>query len=510
MDTGSKDLISNLPDALLCHILSFLTTTEAASTSVLSKQWRYLLAFVTSLDFDDSIHDLPEMGIQKRPHFNDFVDKVLALQGNASLNRFSLRCNIGSDPSRVNGWILKVLDRGVVDLDLCISSENKYLLPPQVLMSKTLVKLRVACKNEFTIDVGEVSLPKLKTLHMNDVGFADETGAVFAKLVSSCHALEELVMDKTMWDLWDSCSVSSPSLKRVTIYSENIDDKNPKSVSFNTPNLISLDFSDIVAVKYPKVSFDSLVEASLGIRMRPDQVFYARDLVHQHYGYKLSEVGDATDFLMGISNVKKLYLSYEALEVLTFCCKAIPVFKNLMHLTVQTDQEVDRELMPNLLKNCPNLETLVFEGLHYGDTNQCQDDRYRFKETNKCWDGDGNRCLCKPWEGTPIWLSSSPVKKLKVLRFGEIFSYLDDMDKQIDLIEYFVETMTNLEEVILYYDAPSDGDLEIVSKAFQRLEKVASTKCKIQVISDDISFSFTVYSTSSTAGLVFSKNTFPV
>ncbi|KAG2260770.1 hypothetical protein Bca52824_080064 [Brassica carinata] len=507
MDTGSKDLISNLPDELICHILSFLTTTEAASTSVLSKRWRNLLPFVTSLDFDDSIYDFPEMGIQRKPHFDDFVDKVLALQGNdAPLNGFSLKCS--SDPSLVNGWILKVLDRGATDLDLYVSSyEYKYTLPPQVLMSKTLVKLRVS---EFTIDVGEVSLPKLKTLHMNNVAFADESGAAFAKLVSSCHVLEELVLDKMTWDFWDSCSVSNPCLKRVTIYSENVDDENPNSVSFDAPNLVSLVFSDIVAVKYPKVSFDSLVEASVGVRMRPDQVFYARDLVHQRYGYKLSEVGDATVFLMGISNVKKLYLSSQALEVLTFCCKAIPVFNNLMHLTIETDQEVDWESTPNLLKNCPNLETLVFEGLHYGDTNQCEDDRYRFNETNICWDDDEDRCVCKPWEGTPIWLSSSPVKKLKVLKFGEISSNIDDMDKQMDLINYFVETMPNLEEVVLYCVTPFDGYVEIVSKGFQKLEKVASTKCKIRVISDEISFSSTVYSTSPRAGLVFFKNSFPV
>lgn len=102
------------------------------------------------------------------------------------------------------------------------------------------------------------------------------------------------------------------------------------------------------------------------------------------------------------------------------------------------------------------------------------------------------------------------MKKLKELRFGEICSYFSDMDKQMDLIKYFVETMPNLEEEMLYYDSPTDGDLEIVSRGFQKLEKVASTKCKIQVIFDEISFSSTVYSTSSTVGLVFFKNTFLV
>uniref|UniRef100_A0A1J3IYR3 F-box/LRR-repeat protein n=1 Tax=Noccaea caerulescens TaxID=107243 RepID=A0A1J3IYR3_NOCCA len=515
MDLGSKDLISNLPDALVCHILSFLSTKDAALTSVLAKRWRYLLAFVPNLDLDNSIYDRPKMGRRRRIHlrqsFKLFVDRVLALQGNAPLNKFSLKCKIGSDPSRVNGWILKVLERGLVDLDLHIISEYKYPLPPEVLMCKTLVRLKVAGTDEFTIDAGEVYLPKLKTLHIDDVAFGDESGAAFAKLISGCHALEELVMVKVLWDHWDSCSVSSPTLKRVTIYSEKISaEENPKSVWFDTPKLAYLEYTDTVAVEYPKANFESLVEASIGIRMTPDQVFDARDLVNRHYGYSLNMVGDAADFLMGISNVKTLYLSSEALEVLIFCCKAIPVFNNLTHLTIETDQDVDWESMPNLLKNCPILETLVFEGLHYGDTNQCMDDDYRFKDTNKCFETGADRCVCKPWHGTPIWLSSSPVKILKVLKFGEITNYKDDMDKQTDLIRYFVETMPNLEQVILYYDTPLDGDLSIVSTGFQMLEKVASTKCKIQVISDDISFSSTVHSSSLTNGLTFFKNTFPV
>uniref|UniRef100_A0A0D3DUB0 F-box/LRR-repeat protein 15/At3g58940/PEG3-like LRR domain-containing protein n=2 Tax=Brassica oleracea var. oleracea TaxID=109376 RepID=A0A0D3DUB0_BRAOL len=113
----------------------------------------------------------------------------------------------------------------------------------RILTSKSLVRLRESGTDEFTIiDVVEVSLslPKLKTLHMNDVGFADESGAAFAKLVSSCHALEELVMDKIMWDFRGSCSDSNSSLKRVTIYSENIDDEDPKSVSLSALPISSL------------------------------------------------------------------------------------------------------------------------------------------------------------------------------------------------------------------------------------------------------------------------------
>jgi len=153
---------------------------------------------------------------------------------------------------------------------------------------------------------------------------------------------------------------------------------------------------------------------------------------------------------------------------------------------------------------------IILQGLHYRDTNQCWDERYRFKDTNKCFEEDADMCMCKPWEATPICLSSSSVKILEVLKFGEVTSYKDDMDRQTEVIKFFLETMPNLEQVILYYDTPFDDDLSILSTELQMLEKVASPKCKIQVISDNISYSSTVHSSSSTSGLVFLNNTFPV
>lgn len=64
-------------------------------------------------------------------------------------------------------------------------------------------------------------------------------------------------------------------------------------------------------------------------------------------------VGNATDFLRGIRNVRILFLSAEALEVLTFCCEATPVFNNLIQLTIESNSEIGWESLPGLLMNCP-------------------------------------------------------------------------------------------------------------------------------------------------------------
>ncbi|CAL9220601.1 unnamed protein product, partial [Arabidopsis halleri] len=50
-------------------------------------------------------------------------------------------------------------------------------------------------------------------------------------------------------------------------------------------------------------------------------------------------VGDVTNLVAGISNVKTLHLSADSLEVFHSCCKSIPVFPNLVTLSFESDKE---------------------------------------------------------------------------------------------------------------------------------------------------------------------------
>lgn len=243
--------------------------------------------------------------------FMDFVDRVLNSHGNAIVNKFSLKCQNGIYPVCVSRWISYVMQRGVSDLDLRVTVDWKDSMPACVFVSKSLVRLRIESGNGVVIDDMEhVTLPKLKTLYLDSVLFGDGDNHL-VKLISSCPVLEELVMINLCWDNYWNRSVSSKTLKRLTL--RCIDwDSNPDSVTFDTPNLVYFEYSDHVSEKYEIVNFDSLVEASIGLRMTCDQQALAS------YG---DLVGNATDPLKKISNVQILYLFANTLEV----CILIPL-----------------------------------------------------------------------------------------------------------------------------------------------------------------------------------------
>ena len=70
--------INNLPDPILQHILSYLSTKEAVRTSILSKRWKYLWTSIPKIDFNEGAPD-------RRMMFMKFVERVLALHGPSNI-----------------------------------------------------------------------------------------------------------------------------------------------------------------------------------------------------------------------------------------------------------------------------------------------------------------------------------------------------------------------------------------------------------------------------------------
>ncbi|XP_061366705.1 F-box/FBD/LRR-repeat protein At4g00160-like [Gastrolobium bilobum] len=180
-----ENRINTLPDAVLCHILSFLPTREAITTSVLSKRWKPLWLSVPTLDFDDC------RDIKNHEEYSRFVQLVYAVILSRELHQpikeFFLTCwSYDCEDTNVNIWVTAALRRRIEYLELCLRSTISF--PSSILSSRTLVVLNLI--GSAVRSLSRVDFPALKILHFNFVRFLERR--YLAEFLSGCPVLEDL------------------------------------------------------------------------------------------------------------------------------------------------------------------------------------------------------------------------------------------------------------------------------------------------------------------------------
>ncbi|VVB06621.1 unnamed protein product [Arabis nemorensis] len=340
-----------LPEDLIIHIVSFLSAKEAARTRVLYKQWLNLFTIESDLVFDYSVKICGS--------FKSFVDRLLARHVSYRVRRLSLKLrptNFDSAQYKlVNECLCNVLKRGVMDLELDINVDKDYPLPSEVFTCSTVVKLKLG--SGFVIDIipKDASLPALKTLILDSVQFYSlGDGCVFQRLISACPVLEELVIDGHNCEDWNwSGTVSSQILNRLTIRRKDRvqqDGSSYVAISFDTPSLEYLEYSDLLRDEYPVVNLNSLVEAKLNL-----PVWHA------------PESYNPGNLVIGLKNVQIMSLDYvETMQLFDAVYQVIPKFGNMCHLSISTEPDYCCYGLEILVKNSPNLKTLTIKPLLKG------------------------------------------------------------------------------------------------------------------------------------------------
>lgn len=310
---ATRDLISNLPDAILHYILSMLPMKSAVRTSVLSSRWRYLWTSIPCLDFDHEFwistpnldfDDELESGIG-RVKFVSIVDQILELHAGMKLERFCLFFYPGLDYSSItNKWIHFATEKEVEELNLNFyMEEGKPFALPQVVFdckSVSVLKLSSCVLSPFATFK---NLCLLKTLYLRMVNLTTE---LIDSLLSNCLLLERLDMiqcsQPTHLKIY---SMQLRSLMMIMNYKSNL-----KSFEIEAPSLVSFKYSG----EFVDISF----------KKNPCLV----DVMIDHNGSLLMQVPpfDLIKPLRSLSHIKTLTLSSEYLQVYShpqLCCNKV-------------------------------------------------------------------------------------------------------------------------------------------------------------------------------------------
>ncbi|MED6194960.1 hypothetical protein PIB30_033485 [Stylosanthes scabra] len=198
------DVISTLPDEILCHILSFLPTRTSMATSVLSCRWCYLWRTVQVLDLNDRFcynHERSSAGAHER--FLAFLQEFVPLLHSVRKFHLDLIPRATSKPKLWKLYFSPSVDE---------RSRRWYM------RSDTLVSL-VLHGNIYLHNVapGEITLPSLKNLDM--CVFSLNLGA----FLYGCPVLETLRASldykiKNNLALVEHLALDSPSLEYLNLH----------------------------------------------------------------------------------------------------------------------------------------------------------------------------------------------------------------------------------------------------------------------------------------------------
>ncbi|KAJ3687209.1 hypothetical protein LUZ61_016373 [Rhynchospora tenuis] len=364
------DMISELDDFLLTHILSFWPTKEAVMTRKLSRRWRHVWASVPVLNFNfadfwsDDIFSYSGNFTCVSPHsechekFVRFIDTVLASRQVQQVDSFRLVWQYQVKPYQISDhpvrrWILLVLQQMPRVLSIYVQPNFANVDVPDVAFTCTTLedmKLQVDNRLAEVLNPASVSLPHLRRLSLSYFTIEAE---FMDKLLLGCPNLEELELYACVLRL---SQISCGNLKSLVIASCC----HVKDIRVSIPSLCTLDVT-VVSSQNAGFSFEnmsSLVEACVSFLTDPEMDFEFSD----------SET-TILNGLSGVTNLDVVLHGEDSKYMLEHALKNCPHFVNLKAVRFESFKGFlcgCLEAIDRLVQHSPVLEDLAFYG--------CQDE----------------------------------------------------------------------------------------------------------------------------------------
>ncbi|KAM1666360.1 hypothetical protein ACFX1X_046011 [Malus domestica] len=458
----SIDRISDLPDAVLHHILFLLPIKTVAQTSVLSKRWRDIWSSFPDLDFTTlnpniiisstttgRSHSLSKPNSQNSKEA-DFIRQVLTLRDKHSgirILRFRSRLSF----SRLNGLIRLAIRRNVQELDVDVATEDYFNFPRCVIASESLRVFKMKSLDPgFRLPPSSVMTSGFKSLQslslsriilnnqpsLSDM-FTDSSFPMLKKLsldacfglkhlLVGCRAIEDLTLENCFQ--LQGLDVSGGKLERLKIGS-CFDVYVVKSwVKINAPRLrIMLWKHNAITDSCSIENLSYLQEAYVGFfRVRED--------------ISVAKLHSVSNLFMGLSHAHCLTLESQCIEILSnsnYFAVYLNPFHNLKSLELHTC--FNKNNVPGLaciFKSSPMLHTLILNIIN------------DYKTVRRQWNKDmwemSNSEEEKYWESQTQILKPF-LQNLKVVKIHGFLEY----ENEVSLAKFLLKHGKALEEMIL-------------------------------------------------------------
>ncbi|KAG7587538.1 FBD domain [Arabidopsis thaliana x Arabidopsis arenosa] len=430
---SDEDRLSNLPESLLCQIMLNIPTKDVVKSSVLSRRWRNLWRYVPGLNVEYS-------EFLDYNAFVSFVDRFLGVERESCFERFRLRYDCDEEErtiSNVKRWINIVVNQKLKVLDVLDYTwgNEEVQIPPSVYTCESLVSMKLC--NVILPNPQFISLPLVKAIELDIVKFAN--ALVLEELISSCSALESLIISRSSVDDIDVLRVRSRSLLRFKHIGNCSDGWDGCEVAIEAPKLEYLNISDHSTAKFRIKNSGSLVEANINI------IFNMEELPDPNNRPKRKMI---QDFLAEISSVKKLFISSHTLEVIFDLSCELPVFHNLSSLHIDFEDH-SLTMLSTFLQSCPNLKSLVVE----------------FKDSSE-EDGVGVLSIPRCFSTT--------------LEYVKIERPITGEARGMKLVSYILENSAILKKLTLSLKSSREKEESVILKELLTISRL-STSCKVVV-----------------------------
>ncbi|RYR40693.1 hypothetical protein Ahy_A09g046434 [Arachis hypogaea] len=346
--TINMDMISTIPDSLLCYILSFLPTRDSVATSILSRRWRHLWKELQVLDLDDGPFCTPERSAEEMDEcFIAFINA--ALSRFPHIKKFRLSCEVLCEDD-FRSYINDVTGPYLQELFVSqMYSLENYGVPCGIFTCPSLVSL---CLKGYIFiedeDLQSVHLPSLKNLEL-DVKYVNAD-----KILGCCPVLETL---KLTLDRVEFPTIRMPisTLKRLT-FQDDYHGEVVEHLEIETPSLEYLHVSLWGRyLRFSVTDFSNMVEAHLDIWSHQED---------EHIGW-------IPELLKAVCKTKLLRYDFQPYSLFVICLYplsiVVPSCQNELHGHGPPLNQKSM-LQPTSVPNCVTSHLNTFEFGGYEDS----------------------------------------------------------------------------------------------------------------------------------------------